>query len=178
MVNALKKNLSPLLVGRSSKLTKTFTGRHHQANEGNSGLEAESVWALGVLGSLQSKNKLSAEKSREMHFLSNLEQEKWIKDYVDRVMTEPRKRVEYAETASKQEQEDMRNAEKAGMTTGKHKKSFKEILNRIGDSLNHLASSFDEEDGTDDEDDQEDTELRKLHNDDEPGWVMGIISKW
>jgi len=51
------------------------------------------------------------------------------------------------------------------------------MLNAIGDSLSDLASSDDEQDGEDEEDDEEDTELSKLSDDDEPGWVMGTITK-
>jgi len=50
------------------------------------------------------------------------------------------------------------------------------MLNAIGDSLSDLASSDGEQDGEDEKDDDEDTELGKL-SDDEPGWVMGTISK-
>jgi len=50
------------------------------------------------------------------------------------------------------------------------------MLNDIRDSLSDLASSDDEEDPVDEEDD-EDTEQGKLSEDDEPGWVMGMISK-
>jgi len=45
----------------------------------------------------------------------------------------------------------------------------------IGDCLSDLVSSDDVEDA-DDEDD-EDTELGKLREDDEPGWVVGTSSK-
>jgi len=51
------------------------------------------------------------------------------------------------------------------------------MLNAIRDSLSDLASSDDEHDGEDEEDDEEDTELGKLSDDDEPGWVMGTITK-
>jgi hypothetical protein len=44
----------------------------------------------------------------------------------------------------------------------------------IGDSLSDLASSDDGEDG---EDEDEETEQGKLSEDDEPGWVMGTITK-
>ena len=88
-----------------------------------------------------------------------------------------RKQVEATETAIKQEQEDMRNAEKAGLTLRKHDKPFEEMLNAMGDSLSDLASSDDVEDGDDEEDDEEYTELGKLSEDDKPGWVMGRISK-
>jgi hypothetical protein len=76
MVNAPKKNFSPLLVGRYSKSTKPSTQRHHQANEAMSGLEVERVRALGALHSLRSKKKLAAEKQQETHFLSNEDKEK------------------------------------------------------------------------------------------------------
>ena len=82
-----------------------------------------------------------------------------------------RKRVQYAETAIMEELKDMTTA------TEKPEKTFAEMLNAIGDSLSDLASSDDEQDGEDEEDDEEDTELGKLSDDDEPGWVMGTISK-
>jgi hypothetical protein len=68
----------------------------------------------------------------------------------------------------------MAHAEIAGMTSREHKKSFEGMLAAIGDSLSHLASFDNGEDG-DDED--EETEQGKLSEDDEPGWVMGTISK-
>jgi len=79
MVNAPKKNVSPLPVGRYGKSTKKSTRQRHQANRVESGLEAETVQGLGTLRSLQSKKKLSVEKQRETHFLSNEETNKWIK---------------------------------------------------------------------------------------------------
>jgi hypothetical protein len=48
------------------------------------------------------------------------------------------------------------------------------MMAAIGYSLSDLASSDDGEDG---EDEDEETELGKLSEDDEPGWVMGTISK-
>jgi hypothetical protein len=50
-------------------------------------------------------------------------------------------------------------------------------LNAIGESLSDLATSEDGEDGEDEDDNEEDTEHGKLSEDDEPGWMMGIISK-
>ena len=87
-----------------------------------------------------------------------------------------RKRVDDAETAIKQEQEDMRNAEKAGLMTTKPGTTFEEMLNPIGDSLSHLASSNNGEDGEDKDDDEEDPAGDKLSEDDKLGWVMGTIS--
>jgi len=177
MVNAPRKNVCSLAAGKYRKSMKNSTRQHHQANEAKSGLEAESVRALGALRSLRSKMKLSAENGGEMHFLRNTEQEKWIEDYVDRETTVARKQVQDAETAIMQEQEHIRNVEKAWSTTTEHETTFEEMLNAIGDSLSDLASSEDEEDGEDDDDDEEDTELGKLGEDNEHGWVMGTISK-
>jgi len=76
-----------------------------------------------------------------------------------------------------QEQEHMENIEKGRSTTTKPEITFEEMLNAIGDSLSYLASSEDEEDGEDGDDDEEDTAHGKLSEDDQPGWVMGTISK-
>jgi len=176
MVNAPKKNLSPLPAGRFGKSTKQSTQWRHQANEGKSGLEADRVRALGALHSLRSKKQLAAEKKRETHVLSNEEKEQWIEDYVERETAVARKRVEDAETAIKQKQDDMSNVEKVGLTTTEPEKTFEEILNAIGDSLSDLACSDNEEDAEDGEE-EDDTEQGKLSKDDEPGWVMGTISK-
>ena len=88
-----------------------------------------------------------------------------------------RKRVEDAETAIKQKQDDMRNAEKVGLTTTKPETTFGEMLNPIGDSLSNLASFDYVENGDNEDDDEEDSSLVKLSEDDEPGWVMGTISQ-
>jgi len=176
MVNAPKMNLSPLPAGKYGKSTKQSTLRRHQVNEGKSGLEGERVRALGALRSLRSKKKLAAEKKQETHFLSNEEKEQWIEDYVERETAVARKRVEDAETAIKQRQEDMNNVETAGLTTRQPEKTFEEMLNSIGDSLSDLASSADEED-VEDEVHDDHTEQGKLSEDDDPGWVMGSVSK-
>jgi len=177
MVNALKKNLSPLPVGKYYKSTKKSTRPRHQANTDRSDLEAEMVRALGALRSLRSKKKLSVEKRRETHFLSNEEKLKWIKDYLDTETAVTRTWVQAAEAAIMQEQEHMRNVEKARSTATKTETPFEEMFNAMGDSLSDLASSKDQEDGEDEGDDEEDIELGKLREDDEPGWVMGTISK-
>jgi len=91
MVNAPKKNFSPLPAGRYGKSTKLSTQRRHHANEGKSGLEAERVRALGALRSLRSKKKLAADKRRETNFLSNEDKEKWCEDYVERETAGARK---------------------------------------------------------------------------------------
>jgi len=111
MVNAPKKNFSPLPAGKYGKSTKKSTRRRHQANEGKSGLVAERVRALRALHSLRSKKKLAAEKRQETHFLSNEEREKWIEDFVERETAVARKRVQDAETAIIQ---DMTTAENGG----------------------------------------------------------------
>jgi len=116
---------------------------------------------------------LAAERRQETNILNNKEKKKWIKDYMERETTEARKWVEEAESAIKQEQKDMESAESRGLTSREPRQTFEEILDAYGDSLSDLASSDDEEDG----DDDDDTEQGKLSEDDEPGWMMGTISK-
>jgi len=84
-----------------------------------------------------------------------------------------RKRVRDAETAI---MPDIITAENGGATTGKPEPMFEEMLNPIGGSLSDIDSSDDEQDAQDEQDD-EDTQLGKLRDDDEPGWVMGTITK-
>jgi len=84
--------------------------------------------------------------------------------------------VQDAETAIMHEITDLTTAESAGGTTRTTETTLEMMLNAIGDSLSHLATSDDEQDGEDKEDDEEDTACGKL-SDDEPGWVMGTISK-
>jgi len=177
MVNAPKKNFPPLAVGKYGKSPKMSTCRRHHANEGKSGLEAEWVRASGALHSLRSKKKHSAEKRQETHFLSNDKKEKWIKDYVERETAVRRKRVQDAETAIMQELNNMTTAENAGATTGKPEGNFEVMVNAIEHSLSDLACSDEEQGGEDEEYDEDDTELGKLSDNDDPGWVMGIISK-
>ena len=50
-------------------------------------------------------------------------------------------------------------------------------MNAIRDIPSDLATSANGEDGDDEDDDEEDTRYRKLRKDDEPGWVMGSVSK-
>jgi K+/H+ antiporter YhaU regulatory subunit KhtT len=125
MVNAPKMYFSPLLAGRYSKLTKRSTQQCHQVNDGKSGLEAERVQAFGVLRSLKSKKKLVAENRRKTQFLSNEEKEKWIEHYVERETAVARKQVEETEAAVQQEQDDMTQAEIAGLTSREPKMTFK-----------------------------------------------------
>jgi hypothetical protein len=61
--------------------------------------------------------------------------------------------------------------------TGRAETKLTAIFNAIGDTLSNLASPNAEQDGEDKEDDEADTDLGKLTDDDEPGWVMGTISK-
>jgi len=71
----------------------------------------------------------------------------------------------------------MRKVEKARSRTTKPETPFEKMLNATGDSLSDLASSEDVDDGEDVDDDEEDSELGKLSEDNDPGWVMGTISK-
>jgi hypothetical protein len=117
MVNAPNKNFSPLPVGRYCKSTKWSTQQRHQANEGKSSVELERVRALGALHSLRSKKKLAVEKQQETHFLSNEEKEKWIEDFVERETAGARKRVEDAEAAVQQEQDNITHIEITQLTS-------------------------------------------------------------
>ena len=177
MFNAPKTNFSPLPAGKDGKSRKMSTHRRHHANEGKSGLEAERVLALGALHSLQSKKTLSAEIRKEMHFLSNDEKEKWIKDYVERETAVARKRVQDAQTVIMRALNDMTTAQNVGATTGMPKTTFHEMLNAVGDSLSDLACPDEEQDGEGKEYNEDDTELSKLSDDDESDWVKGTISK-
>jgi len=59
-----------------------------------------------------------------MHFLCTKEKEKFIEDHVVSDATVARMRVEDAEAAMKQEQEEMTNAENAGLTTTEPENMF------------------------------------------------------
>jgi len=69
----------------------------------------------------------------------------------------------------------MTHPEIGRLTSRERKQRFEEMLVGIGDSLSDLASSDDWEDWEDDDD--EDPEQGKLSEEDEPGWVMGTITK-
>jgi hypothetical protein len=96
---------------------------------------------------------------------------------VDRETGAATQPVQDAETAIIQEQEYMRNVEQARLTTTKPKTTFEEAINSIGSSLSDFASCNNSDDGEDKDDDEEDTELGKMCKDEQPGWVMGTISK-
>jgi hypothetical protein len=80
-----------------------------------------------------------------MHLLSNEDQAKWIKEYVERDTAGARTRVEDAETTIRQEQEDTDTAENSGLTTKEPEKGFNKRMVTIGDSLSDIASSNDGE---------------------------------
>jgi hypothetical protein len=69
----------------------------------------------------------------------------------------------------------MPHAEIAGLTSREPEKTLEEMLVAIGDSLSDLASSDDGEDG--EEEDDEEAVQGHLSEDDQPGWVMGTITK-
>jgi hypothetical protein len=96
---------------------------------------------------------------------------------VERETVVARKRVQDAELVIIQELKDMSTAKSAEATTRTPETTFEEMLNGIGDSLSGLAILDREQDGKNEEDDEEDTELSKLSDDDEAGWVMCTISK-
>jgi hypothetical protein len=68
----------------------------------------------------------------------------------------------------------MVHAKIAGLTSREPEQTFEEMMAAIGDSLSNLSSFEDVEDAEDKVEEREQVELSK---DDEPGWVMGRISK-
>jgi len=110
-----------------------------------------------------------------MHFVSDEEKEKLIEDYVEIITAMAFKRVEDAEAAIREEQEDTKTAENTGLTTRESQKNLHEKRVAIGDSVSNIASSDDGEDREDVVD--EETEQGKLSEDDEPGGVMRTISE-
>jgi len=176
IVKVWKQKLSPLLMSKYNKLTQCSTRRCDQPNVGQCSLEGDTVTVLGALPSVWSKNKLTAEIQGVTHCLSNPEKEKLIEDYMNRETTVARKQVEDAKFAIKQEQEDMRNAEKIRLTTIKPEIPFEEMLNAMGVCLSNLASSNDGEDEDEDDYHQEDAELGMLSKDDKPSRIMNTIS--
>jgi len=103
--------------------------------------------------------------------------EKWIEHLVDTETPVATERVEDADTAIKHELEDMRYAQKAGLTTTKPETTFEETWNTIGDVWCDPPCPNSREAGEHEDDDKEYPELGKLSEDEEPGWVMGTISK-
>jgi len=87
----------------------------------------------------------------------------------------PTQPVDDVVTVIKQEQEDMRKAENAGLISRGPENNILEMMVAIRGNLIDFASSDTEEDGN--EDDNEDTKLGKLGEDNKPGLVMGTISK-
>ena len=83
------------------------------------------------------------EKWRQMHFLSNEDKEKCMKDYMERETAVARKWVQDAETAIKQELNHMTTVENVGATTRKPETTFEEMLYAIEKSLSDLGSSDD-----------------------------------
>lgn len=86
---------------------------------------------------------------------------------MEREITVARKRVKDADTVSKQQHKQIRNAEHTGVTTREAAKMFQEMKIAIGDSLSNLANSNQEEDGDDEY--HLDTDRGKRSEDDEPG---------
>jgi len=110
-----------------------------------------------------------------MYYLKNQDKEQWIEDCIERKPTGARKRVKATEAAVQQQQEDMKNAENAELTNREPEKTFQEMMVALGECWSERASSDDGEDREDEDDEK--TEQGKLSEDDEPGWVIGTVSK-
>jgi len=169
------KNFLLLPAAKYGKSTKRSTQQPHQGKEGNSGLKAGSVWALGALCRLRSKEKLAAEKRRETHYLSNAEKEQLIEKYVEKETAGAKKRVRDGAAAIRQYQGDTEAAENEGLTSREPEQTCHQMMVAIGDSVRNITSPDHGDDG-EDEDDKE-TKQGQLSEDDEPGWVMGRITR-
>jgi hypothetical protein len=110
-----------------------------------------------------------------MHFLSNKEKEKWIEHYVERETAAANNRVEDTEAAIRQEQEDTEEADNTTGRTRERERTFQEMMVAFGDWLSDITSSDDGDDGEDD--DHNETGQGQVREDDEPGWVLGTITK-
>jgi len=100
---------------------------------------------------------------------------KCIDDYGERVNTGAIKRVEDAEAAVQQEQDDTRNAENARLTNREPETTFQEMIVAIADIQCDPRSTINGEDVEDD--DNEETEQGQLSMDGGPGCVMDTITK-
>jgi hypothetical protein len=142
-------------------------------NERKSSLEAETVRSIGALGSLQSNKKFAIQKEAcnwEITIKALLKQWteiQWILDYVERETTGATKRVEDAESAVQQMQEDMKEAQNTSLKNWELAMTFQEMMVAIGDRLSHLARSDKGEDEEDVDDDE--TAQSQLSKDDQPG---------
>jgi len=129
----------------------------------------------GGIAQLEIQKEACGEEATRNALLKQWREEKWIEDYVERETTGARKRVEDAEAAVQQEQDNMMHAEITGLTSREPGKTFEEMLVTFWDSLSDLASSNDGADGEDD--DHQETEQGKLSEEDETSRVMGTITK-
>ena len=77
-----------------------------------------------------------------------------MEDYVERETAGSRKRVEDAEAANRQGQEDTGTAGNVGLTNREPEKMFEEMMVAIGDCLSDLASFNNGEDGQDEDDEE------------------------
>src|SRR6187551_3430319 len=147
MVDLPKKNYNPLPTGKFGRLDNPATLKRHRTNSGKSGVESERIRAHNSLHSLKYKKRRKAAESNEIRFMTKKEREKWIENYVERETATARKRAEEADSAWEREKERLA-AEETVMdqpTAVGSKKTFEEMLKDIGDSIEDLATS-DEED--------------------------------
>jgi len=103
------------------------------------------------------------------------DKDKWIEDSVARETAGARKRVVDPEAAVQQAQDDTMNDDIAGLRSTDPDKTFERKLIAIGENLRNLASSDRGDDG-EGENNAESGQV-KPSGDDEPGWVMGTITK-
>jgi hypothetical protein len=122
------------------------------------------------------QNEASGGEERETHRLSNSQNKSFFTDSVEQPTAGAKKQLEHTNTVIMEEQEDLSDAQNKQSITRKLQIRFEKMLNAIGDSLSNLPNPDVEEDRYDKED-EVDTELGKLSDDDELGWVICTISK-
>lgn len=182
MVDSSKKNYSPLPAGKYGRSDNPATVKRHRTNAGKSGIESERIRAHNNLRALKCKKRKKAEGSEEIRDMDSDQRDKWIEDYVERETAAARKRAEEADLAWALEKERLASVSAVDQhpETAESARSFNQMLEDIGESIDDVATSGEEdEDNEDDDDDEEDEEDIEGESDEEEGsgWVPDIVQK-
>jgi hypothetical protein len=108
-----------------------------------------------------------------MKFMSKEGKEKSIVGFVKSETAAAGKRVAETEAAVERERISVLKRAAAGTT----KMTFEEMLEAIGDSVDNVATSDEEDNDEDNEEDGEDNNDAKLGNGNEPEWVVDTINQ-
>jgi hypothetical protein len=119
------------------------------------------------------KKNLAAERRQETNILNNIENGKWIENYVVIATTVATLKVEETETTIKYRKTDMQRSQGRRLSSREPGEMFEMILDAIGYRLSDLPCSDHDDHG----EDNEDTEQGTLCNDDKRGWVLRTMLK-